>query len=330
MKLSNPKLFKPLRRPVIFCLACAVIVLVFLSSPIVSQTTKRTPSPITTVCLTKDSQLISGSDDGLQVHDLETLNPIQRIATEVEKHYSIVASPDGSKLAVAGGTPAEIGVVEVFSVPEMKLLKRFAGFDDIATDVAWLDEDRLVAASVTGNCCVFDLKPSSKENSPPLFNVHSKPILSITVLQNKEIISAGKDASIRVWKTGSPSKAGVLNNHIDIVNSVSVRPTQENQVHEMTASVSNDATIRLWQPSIGRMVRFKRLESKPTSVIWNRDGTTAIVGCEDGSILTIDPSNANQVVALKTDGWIYDMHLASDDSIFVAGEKGLSRVRLSK
>ena len=36
----------------------------------------------------------------------------------------------------------------------------------------------------------------------------------------------------------------------------------------MVASASADRTIRIWQPTIGRLVRYVRLEAEPLSIAW--------------------------------------------------------------
>ncbi len=297
-----------------------------------AQINQESSAPFTSVCLTQTGQLISGSDFGLRTHDLETLKPTKLLDSEIEKHYSITASPDGSKIAVSGGTPSESGVVEVFSVPSMELVKRFVGFDDVATDVGWRSEDQLIAASMTGNCRLFDLENKNSAGKNLSFNVHSQPILAIGLLENQEIISAGKDNSIRVWKFDSPNKARILNNHIDVVSDIAVQPSQSKDNGNkapMIASVSHDGTARFWQPTIGRMIRFARLDSVPSCVTWRRDGSAAIVGCRDGSILLLDPQTAKQVSKSKSEGWIFDMTLSNDgNSVIVATENGLRRVKL--
>ncbi|MEL7496706.1 MAG: hypothetical protein AAFN77_03805 [Planctomycetota bacterium] len=314
-------------------IGCLIIFVALASVPkAFAQTEDEPKTPITSICLTDHGQLVSGSDYGLRIHDPETLKPKRKIESEIEKHYSIVSSNDGSKIAVSGGSPSESGIIEVFSVPKMELIERFAVFDDIATDVAWRSADQLVAASMTGNCCLLELsQKDSKGDLPTPFNVHSKPILSIEVLANQEIISTGKDNSIRVWQSDSPSKARVLNNHIDIVSGVAVRPSQRNQTLAMIASVSNDGTARIWQPTIGRMIRFARLDSLPSCVVWNQDGSAAIIGCRDGSVVVLDPDSARQVSKTKSDGLIYDLAICKDDNaVIVATENGLRQVRLAK
>lgn len=301
----------------------------------ISQTVFRSKSPVTAISLTADGNLVSGSDGGLHVHDADSLRPIKKIPTEIEKIYSIANSPDGKRIAVTGGSPAELGVVEVFSISDFKLIQRFGRFDDVVTDVGWDSNDQLTACSMTGDCCVFKLREQElRVRKPVPFNVHSKSILALTVLESGEIVSAGKDNSIRVWKHGQSKNARVLNNHVDIVNDIAERPSKKEQrrAMPMVVSISDDATARFWQPTIGRMVRFARLESVPTVVTWRHDGAMAIVGCRDGSILLIDPSNTNQTLALpKTGDWINDLAITADDqTLFIANQNGIRRVELKR
>ena len=58
--------------------------------------------------MTPDGQLVSGSDEGLHLHNVETLKRTKAIASKIEKIYSLVVSPDGQRIAVAGGAPADL------------------------------------------------------------------------------------------------------------------------------------------------------------------------------------------------------------------------------
>ena len=56
----------------------------------------------------------------------------------------------------------------------------------------------------------------------------------------------------------------------------------------MIATGADDRTVRLWQPEIGRLMRFKRLASKVTALAWTPDGSCVLAGCQDGSVNVID------------------------------------------
>ena len=95
----------------------------------------------------------------------------------------------------------------------------------------------------------------------------------------------------------------------------------------MVASVSDDQTVRLWQPTIGRMVRFLKLNSVPLSVVWLPDGSRIAVSCEDGAVRQIDPDTAaitDEHPAI--DGWAYSLAVHPlDGSLLAGGQNGKLR-----
>ena len=306
---------------------CAVRPLVFIFVIGLTSTSLSQTYPVTAIALTPNGQLVSGSDQGLRVHDTATLKPLREIETEIEKIYSIKSSPDGKRVAITGGTPAELGMVEILRLPGLESLKKFEPFDDIATDIAWKSNDEIVVCSMSGDCC--NIRLEKKRHAP--FNVHSKGILALEMLPQGQVVSAGFDASIRVWPMNKAKKATVLNNHINAVNGMSLRPNLNHQAGlAMIASVSDDDTIRFWQPTIGRMVRFARLESIPTCVLWNQDGSRAIAGCRDGSIRIVDPETARVLRTIRGSKWIHCIALdAKSGNLFLGHENGILRVKLS-
>lgn len=304
----------------------ALIVSVMVSFTWVASNGQTTP--ITALALAPDGQWLSGSDDGLQVHDAKTLKPVKRLGSGLEKIYSINFSPDHKNLAVAGGTPAEIGSVEIFSIETWEKTHTFASFDDIATDCAWLSDDQLVAGSMTGHCCEMSLM---QDTAIP-FAVHSKGILTLLRLSTTVVVTGGMDHTIGVWDLKDQTMLRVLNNHVDVVNQLALRPKRSQEElgdQPMVVTVSDDATVRFWQPTIGRMVRFARLESIPTCVLWNHSGTQVIVGTRSGKIHFIDPTTAQLVRTLEGAGWINCLALPVEEtSLIVGGSAGLERISI--
>jgi WD40 repeat protein len=85
-----------------------------------------------------------------------------------------------------------------------------------------------------------------------------------------------------------------------------------------------DKTVRLWQPSIGRLVRFARLPVEPTSIAWSRDGERLAVGGADGKLRIINPNNVEIEQTFDAiDGWIFEIASASDGSFAVGGTAGV-------
>jgi WD40 repeat protein len=110
--------------------------------------------------------------------------------------------------------------------------------------------------------------------------------------------------------------------HIKPVNSVLLRPANEGL--PMIASASDDRSVRFWQPTIGRMVRFARLPSPPRDISWVPDGTRIVACCNNGHVYVIDPDTVEVVADIAvTDDWAYTLAVhPSGGSLVIGGVDG--------
>jgi WD40 repeat protein len=96
----------------------------------------------------------------------------------------------------------------------------------------------------------------------------------------------------------------------------------------MLASVSDDRTVRFWQPTIGRMVRFVRLEGAvPLAVAWMPAGEAIVASCTDGRVRLVDPDTVNVLHDLPAiEGWAYSIAVHPQGrEVVVGGEEGQLR-----
>ena len=99
----------------------------------------------------------------------------------------------------------------------------------------------------------------------------------------------------------------------------------------MVASVSADHTVRLWQPTIGRMVRFAKLKATPLAVAWLPDASAVVVASDNGHVLLIDPDSARIMQDIPAiDGHAYSLAVHPHDGSALIGGSGevLKRVVL--
>ena len=88
----------------------------------------------------------------------------------------------------------------------------------------------------------------------------------------------------------------------------------------MVASAASDRTIRFWQPTIGRMVRYVRLEAEPLNIAWLPDGLRLVACCVDGRVHVVDADEVQVTQTLPAiQGWAYAMAVHPSDGSFVVG-----------
>ena len=144
------------------------------------------------------------------------------------------------------------------------------------------------------------------------------------------LISGGLDQNIHVWDISNGKPIRTLNNHTRPVHEIVLRPSQSTGL-PMLASASDDRTVRLWQPTIGRMVRFARLDAVPLALAWWPDGSKLAVSTAAGECLVLDPDTIGIIHRRQVlDGWAYAIAVhPEDESVIVGGQDGrLVRVEL--
>lgn len=245
--------------------------------------------PVTAAAFTPDGKsVLVGSQAGIEVRSWPELKVTGRLRTELAHVHDLAFAPDGRSLLATGGAPAAAGVVEVWGWPGGNLVRRAAGHTDLVYRVAWApDGSRWATASADHTCRIH-----AADTGEVLvrYEGHSRPVLAVAFLPDgKAVVSAGVDQTLQVWTAEAGKPVRTLDNHVGPVNDVAVRPSAAADAPAVVASVGDDRTVRLWQPTIGRLVRFARLPSKPLAVAWAPAGDRLVVGCADGRLRILDP-----------------------------------------
>jgi WD40 repeat protein len=290
------------------------------------STAVRAAAPVTAIAFAPGgAMVVVGSQEGLEVRAWPSLELEVRLECELENIHDLAFSPDGTALAVAGGAPAERGEVEVFRWPERELQFRVAPHDDVIYSVAWRDDSAaLVTASADRRSAVLN---ASDGQTRRYFEQHSRAVLAAEWWSRDQVMTAGVDGTIRIWHAERGEELRALSQHTGPVHDLAVQPGDVDERVRMAVSVSGDRTVRFWQPGVGRLVRFVRLESAPNAVIWSRDGKHVCVACADGRLRVIDPANAKQTHDLPAvDGVAHAIAEAPDGSFLVGGAGGALKV----
>ncbi|MBC8291354.1 MAG: hypothetical protein H8E37_13715, partial [Planctomycetes bacterium] len=117
--------------------------------------------PVTALCFTPDGKaIVVASQSGIAIRNWPDLAAVAKpgvFETELANVRDVAFSPNGKRLAVAGGAPAEEGIVDVWFCPEGKRLAEFQGPDDPGAGVAWSDNHPLHAARRRQHLAGWDL-----------------------------------------------------------------------------------------------------------------------------------------------------------------------------
>jgi len=283
---------------------------------------------ITALAFTPDARyLLSASQKGIVQWSWPDLQPVREFPNPWLAIHGLAFSPEGNRLAIAGGEPATYGGVEVWDWPSATRLADSVAHDDVIYQIAW-QPNKAGLVTVAGDRTILRWElGESLQARGPLISGHSRGVIAAVILPDSDwLVSASRDQSLRLWDLTDGSLQRTLDNHTAPVTALAARPPRPGP--PWAVSCGEDRSVRFWQPTIGRMVRFARLPSIPQSVAWTGDGEHVAVGCRDGRVRLVSASGRGEVRELQgTTGWAYAIAVSPQGTWgVVAGEQGEIRV----
>jgi WD40 repeat protein len=287
----------------------------------------RAQAPITALAFSPDhSSLLAGSQAGIEVASWPALESREKRSVDIVQIHDLQFSPDGERLLILGGAPSEYGQWQLVSWPNFEVIATKTSHSDVIHSAAWLSDEQFVTGAADNDLIEWRVTNGTAKELRVIHG-HSRRVLCVEVMGEQQLlVSAGIDQVLRVWncRDGIVAEQPLRNleNHTGTVLDLAVRPGDH--LVPYLASASVDKTVRFWQPSIGRLVRFARLPVEPISVAWSRDGERLAVGGADGKLRIINFHNVEVEQTLDgIDGWIFEVASAGDGSYAVGGTAGV-------
>lgn len=200
------------------------------------------PVPITCVAFSSDgSQVITGG-----YHELLCWNPndgtlLRRIKNIGERVYAIAVSPDGTRLAVACGSPGKSGEVRVVDYASGNVVTVCGRTFDVVLDVAYSpDGTRLVAGGADGLIRVMD---ASSGNVLQTIPSHADWVNALAWSDDgKKLASASRDKSAKVYTAENGELLTSYAGHGVAVKGIAFTPDGASVL-----SVGDDKKLHRWE-----------------------------------------------------------------------------------
>ena len=268
------------------------------------------PRSVTALAFAPDGKsLVAGSARSVRVYAIPDGKLASSITLDFAKITSLRFGAAGKLLVVAGGNPGIDGGVAILEWPSAKASTKFGDHTDLVTAAEFDSATRrLLIASSDRRAEVLSWPGAQRLYS---LDGHAGPILGAAFSpDDKLIVTVSADRSVKVWDATDGSLQHSFSQHTDIVHGVAFRPRvlfDGQAVPFYCATGSEDRTVRVWQPAIGRMVRIVRGNDGPIfAVAYSPDGGKLYAAGQEGIIRVIDSDSDEIRQQWKAhEDWIY-------------------------
>lgn len=210
----------------------------------------RVPIPVTAVAFSPDgSQLATSGYHEILLWDPQTGARLRRVTNVAERVYDIEYSPDGKLIAVAAGTPAQLGEVKLFDSSSGELLADLVRTGDAVFAVAFSpDGKRLAAAGADRAIRVFEVATRKQQL---LIEDHADWVMDVAWLPDgSKLVSASRDKTSKVFDATSGDSLVTFNGHGEPVFGVGVSPDGKTVV-----TSGRDKSLRRWNVADAKEVQ---------------------------------------------------------------------------
>ncbi len=210
----------------------------------------RSALPVTALAIdASGSWLASSGYHELLIWSLPDGKLIQRISNVAERVYGIDIHPDGKRIAVASGTPGQLGEVKLFDAQSGELLADLLVSEDVQFNALFSpDGGRLATVGADGSVYLFDL--NNADSPQYVIQDHADWVNSVAWSPDgRWLCTASRDKTAKIFDSESGQLKLTFSDHgRDVTQSLFVG-------NEQVVSVGGDRKLRFWNLSDGKQSR---------------------------------------------------------------------------
>jgi mono/diheme cytochrome c family protein len=210
----------------------------------------RVPVPVMAVAFRPDGNLLATSG----YREVLLWNPadgqlVRRISNLAERPHDIEFTADGKTIAVAAGTPGQMGEVKFFNVEDGALVADLFTTDDEVFAVAFSpDGTRLAAAAADRSIRLFDVASRQQQK---LIEDHADWVMDVAWSPDgKKVATASRDKTSKVFDSTTGESQSTFNGHGQPVFGVGFLPDGNS-----VATSGRDNRIRVWAVADAKQAR---------------------------------------------------------------------------
>lgn len=203
--------------------------------------TYRVPIPVTATAFNADASLLASSGyHEILIWKTADGSLVRRISNVAERVYDLEFSADGAQLAVAAGTPGQLGEVKLFTTADGKHEKTLVRTRDAVFAVSYSPDGTQVAAAGADrvvyvvDLATGDTKLQIEDHADWVMDVNWSP-------DGTHLVTSSRDKTAKVFEVATGRSVITFNGHGDAVYSAAFLADGASIV-----SAGSDKQVRIW------------------------------------------------------------------------------------
>lgn len=269
------------------------------------------PLPVTALAFLPDSgHVVVGGYHELTIWNADSGEVVQRVGNLARRTLAVAVSPDGSQLAVAGGTAGSWGELRLLDAKSFDTLAVLATSSDVIFDVSFCPDGKQLAAALSDQSIrIFDL--ASRELVRTIES-HADWVVGIAWSSDgKHLVSASRDKTSKLFEMETGHLLTTYSGHAAPVHGV-VFGAEDKQV----ISCGADKKIHVWN-----VADAKRIGEFPA-----HDGDVFKLAVVGEQLLSVSADGKARQCSTKDRKTVRDLDAGSDWAISLAVTRDRSRI----